>query len=132
MKHITDTPAFAGLRKIVQEHMEHNESFVITRVSQSDLESEGYDVTKVNATTMKEVANLMAEAYGEDAYWDHLQQAADYLKIPRKRISKEQDMKEISELEEKLENDSDWKNQEHGESCMYNHDHTTGDCETHD
>jgi hypothetical protein len=54
-------------------------------VSRDDLEGLGYDVTSVDDATMLRLADKMADAYVESAFWIDLPILADYLKIPKKK-----------------------------------------------
>jgi hypothetical protein len=57
--------------------------FQITSVHRDDLEGLGYDSSKVNDATMTELADKMANAYLENAFWIDLPIIADRLEIPK-------------------------------------------------
>jgi hypothetical protein len=58
--------------------------FPITSVHRDDLEGLGYDVTSVDDATMVRLADKMADAYVESAFWIDLPIIADHLEIPQK------------------------------------------------
>jgi hypothetical protein len=61
--------------------------FPITSVHRTDLEGLGYDTSKVDDATMKELADKMADAYLDSAFWIDLPIIADRLEIPKKELS---------------------------------------------
>lgn len=60
--------------------------FNITSVSRADLEHLGFNTTKVNESTMKELASKMADDYCEQLFWDSLPIIAEHLNIPIRKV----------------------------------------------
>ena len=58
--------------------------FPITSVHRDDLESQGYDASKVTDDQMAEIADHMANAYCDDPFWVELEAIADDMEIPRR------------------------------------------------
>jgi hypothetical protein len=58
--------------------------FPITSVHRDDLEGLDYDVTGVDDATMLRLADKMADAYLDSAFWIDLPIIADHLKIPQR------------------------------------------------
>lgn len=56
--------------------------FPITSVHRYDLEAMGFDIAAIDDATMLRLASKMADAYLDQAYWDHLAIIADELGIP--------------------------------------------------
>jgi len=82
--------------------------FPITSVHRDDLESVGFDTSRVDDGVMLRLAEKMADAYLEsDAFWMDLEMIAEDLEIPRKQDAA---------------------------GCIYNHDHKAEaeSCEFHD
>jgi hypothetical protein len=66
--------------------MEPNDGyFPITSVHRADLEEQGFDTSAVDDGTMRELADKMADAYCDQAYWIDLEIIADHLGIPHKQ-----------------------------------------------
>jgi hypothetical protein len=63
-------------------------SFPITSVAREDLESQGFDASKVTDDQMAEIADTMQDAYCDDAFWVELETIADNMDIPRKADKK--------------------------------------------
>ena len=59
--------------------------FPITSVHRDDLEGLGYDTSKVDDATMTELADKMADAYLDSAFWIDLPIIAEHLEIPKKQ-----------------------------------------------
>src|SRR5262245_52785650 len=59
-------------------------AFPITSVAREDLESQGFDVSKVTDDQMAEIADKMQDAYCDDIFWVELETIADDMDIPRK------------------------------------------------
>jgi len=75
------------LRKQLQdkEHDRLNKPFPITSVCRVDLESKGFDTSKVDDADMEYLASKMADAYCDNGFWEDLQIIAEEnLKIPKK------------------------------------------------
>jgi hypothetical protein len=74
-------------RRQGREHIRMNKPndgyFPITSVHRADLEGLGYDVSKVDDGTMAQLADKMAKAYLDQAYWIDLPIIADHLGIPK-------------------------------------------------
>jgi len=62
-----------------------NGYFPITSVHRDDLEGLGYDTSKVDDATMTELADKIADAYLDSAFWIDLPIIADHLEIPKKK-----------------------------------------------
>jgi predicted house-cleaning noncanonical NTP pyrophosphatase (MazG superfamily) len=58
--------------------------FPITSVCREDLEHIGFDVSKVDDATMKELAEKLADDYCEQLFWGSLEILADHLEIPKR------------------------------------------------
>lgn len=58
--------------------------FPLTSVCRADLEEQGYDISKVDDDTMRELAEKMGEAI-MDEFWIDLEIIADNLSIPKKK-----------------------------------------------
>ena len=58
--------------------------FPITSVHRTDLEGLGYDTSAVDDATMLRLADKMANAYLESAFWIDLPILANHLDIPKK------------------------------------------------
>jgi hypothetical protein len=58
-------------------------SFPITSVAREDLESQGFDASKVTDDQMAEIADHMQDAYCDDAFWVEIDVIADDMGIPR-------------------------------------------------
>jgi hypothetical protein len=56
--------------------------FPITSIHRGDLEAAGFDASAVDDATMLELAEKMAEAYVETAFWTDLDSIAEELGIP--------------------------------------------------
>jgi hypothetical protein len=72
-----------ALYREMQQHGFHG-GFPITAVARADLESQGFDASKVTDDQMAEIADKMQDAYCDDAFWVELETIADDLDIPRK------------------------------------------------
>jgi len=59
--------------------------FPITTVHRADLEQAGFDAGKVDDGTMIELADKMADAYLDSAFWIDIEIIADALEIPRRK-----------------------------------------------
>ena len=60
-------------------------AFKITSVAREDLESIGYDTSKVDDGTMLHLASKMANAYCDNGFWIDLPILAEDLEIPKKK-----------------------------------------------
>lgn len=60
--------------------------FNITSVSREDLEHIGFNTTKVNEATMKELASKLADDYCEQLFWNSLPIIAEHLGIPKRKL----------------------------------------------
>ncbi len=58
--------------------------FPITSVHRSDLEAQGFDATSVDDAALFELADKMADAYLDSAFWIDLEIIAEAIGIPRK------------------------------------------------
>jgi hypothetical protein len=58
--------------------------FPITSVAREDLESQGFNASNVSDGQMAEIADHMADAYCDDAFWVELEAIADDMGIPLK------------------------------------------------
>jgi hypothetical protein len=67
----------------IQQYGYHG-NFPITSVAREDLESQGYDASKVTDDQMAEIADHMQNAYFDDPFWVELEAIADDMDIPRK------------------------------------------------
>ena len=67
-----------------------NKGFQITSVAREDLEFLGFDTSRVNESTMKRLADKMAEDYWEQLFWSSLQIIAEGLNIPIRKRAKKQ------------------------------------------
>lgn len=63
----------------------HGGFFPITSVHRDDLESIGYDTSRVDDATMSRLASKLADAYCESSFWIDLPIIADYLGIPMRK-----------------------------------------------
>jgi hypothetical protein len=61
--------------------------FPITSVCRADLDSIGFDTGAVDDTTMRELAEKLAEDYCGQLFWSSLEILAEHLKIPKVRKS---------------------------------------------
>ena len=59
--------------------------FKITSVAREDLEGIGYDTSKVNDETMRQLASKMADDYCDNGFWIDLPILADALGIPKQK-----------------------------------------------
>ena len=66
-----------------QQHGFHG-GFPITSVAREDLETQGFDASNVTDGQMAEIADHMADAYCDDAFWVELEVIADDMGIPLK------------------------------------------------
>jgi len=57
--------------------------FPITCVHRADLEDQGFDTSAVDDGTMLELADKMADAYLDQAFWIDLEIIADHIGIPK-------------------------------------------------
>ena len=55
--------------------------FPITSVAREDLESQGFDASRVTEEQMAEIADHMQDAYCDDAFWVELEVIADDMGI---------------------------------------------------
>ena len=60
-----------------------DKGFQITSVAREDLESRGFDTSKVEDGTMERLASKMADAYCEQSFWIDLDIIAEHLEIPK-------------------------------------------------
>jgi hypothetical protein len=65
-----------------QQHGFHG-GFPITSVAREDLETRGFDTSKVTDEQMADIADHMQDAYCDDAFWVELDVIADDMDIPR-------------------------------------------------
>lgn len=68
-----------------------NGFFEITSVHRDDLESIGFDTTNVDDDTMKELASKMSDDYCEQLFWSSLEIIAEYLGIPKRDDTDEEE-----------------------------------------
>lgn len=61
------------------------EFFEIASVSRADLETAGFNASKVDDDTMERLASKMGDDYLEQLYWTSLKIIAEYLEIPKKK-----------------------------------------------
>ena len=59
--------------------------FPITSVHRDDLDGLGYDANTIDDATMMRLADKMANAYLDSAFWIDLPIIADRLEIPKKK-----------------------------------------------
>ena len=64
------------------------ESFVISEISREDLETLGYNASKVSDETMERLASKLGDDYCEQLFWTSLDITAEYLGIPKRRRKK--------------------------------------------
>src|SRR2546427_750585 len=64
-----------------QQHGFHG-GFPITSVAREDLETQGFDTSDVTDEQMAEIADQMADAYCDDAFWVELEVIAEDMGIP--------------------------------------------------
>ena len=57
--------------------------FPITSVCRADLEQAGFDITKIDDSTMSELASKMANAYCDMGFWEDLEILAENLGIKK-------------------------------------------------
>lgn len=78
-----------GMSELVAElesrDRENEGAFKITSVAREDLESRGFDTSKVSDSTMKRLASKMADAYCEQGFWIDLEIIAEYLGVPKQK-----------------------------------------------
>jgi hypothetical protein len=55
--------------------------FKITSLHRNDLEQAGFDTSRVDDSTMRQLASKMADDYCEQLFWDHLLVIAEALGI---------------------------------------------------
>lgn len=70
---------------------EPKESFEITSVSREDLEAAGFDASDVDDDTMERLADKMGDAYVSNGFWIDLPIIAEYLEIPKKGETEEEE-----------------------------------------
>ena len=70
---------------------EPKESFKITSVSREDLEAAGFDASDVDDYTMERLADKMGDAYVSNGFWIDLPIIAEYLEIPKKGETEEEE-----------------------------------------
>jgi hypothetical protein len=70
---------------------EPKESFEITSVSREDLETAGFDASDVDDDTMERLADKMGDAYVSNGFWIDLPIIAEYLEIPKKGETEEEE-----------------------------------------
>lgn len=70
---------------------ESKESFKITSVSREDLEAAGFDASDVDDDTMERLADKMGDAYVSNGFWIDLPIIAEYLEIPKKCETEEEE-----------------------------------------
>lgn len=63
--------------------MNENKFYLVLELGRADLIREGYDVSKVNDDTMKEIATRMGDGMTDPAFWISLRTVADEMKIPK-------------------------------------------------
>jgi hypothetical protein len=59
--------------------------FPITSVCREDLESIGFDASRVDDSTMRSIAEKLADDYCDQLFWTSLQVLADWMKIPKRK-----------------------------------------------
>ena len=67
------------------------ESFEITSVSREDLDLAGFDTSDVDDSTMERLADKMGDAYVSNGFWIDLPIIAEYLEIPKKCETEEEE-----------------------------------------
>ena len=66
----------------------NKEFFEITSVSRDDLLEAGFDVSKVDDATMRNLASKMADDYCEQLFWSSMSIIAGGLGIPKRKKKK--------------------------------------------
>lgn len=56
---------------------------VVSYLCRDDLEYKGYDTTNLTQDKLESIASKMGDYYLDYSYWDDLENACDYLEIPR-------------------------------------------------
>jgi len=64
----------------------NNDFFEISCIHRDDLESIGYDTSKVDDAVMKKLASKLAGDYCEQLFWNSLRIFADSLEIPKHKV----------------------------------------------
>jgi hypothetical protein len=77
----------AAMYREMQQYGFHG-NFPITSVAREDLESQGFDASRVTDDQMAEIRDHMADAYCDDPFWVELEAIADDMDIPRKEAAK--------------------------------------------
>jgi len=62
----------------------HSDVFPITGVSREDLESRGFDGSKISDEQMDDLARRMSDDYHEQIYWDSMENIATLQGFPTK------------------------------------------------
>lgn len=62
--------------------------FQITSICREDLESKGFDTSKVDDSTMKKIASKMADAYLDNGFWIDMPILAEHYGVPRRDSKK--------------------------------------------
>ena len=61
------------------------ESFIITEVSREDLETLGFDTSKVSDEIMERLASKLGDDYCEQLFWTSLDILAECMDIPKRK-----------------------------------------------
>ena len=62
-----------------------NKTFPISELSREDLETLGFDSSKVDDATMERLASKLRDDYCEQLFWISLKTIAEYLEIPKNK-----------------------------------------------
>jgi hypothetical protein len=60
-----------------------HEPIPITHISLDDLEGLGFDISRINQSELRQLAQNMEDAYLDQSFWQDLDFFADKLKLPR-------------------------------------------------
>lgn len=58
--------------------------FSITSICREDLESKGFDTSKIDDGVMEKIASKMADTYLDSGFWVDLDIIAEHYGVPRK------------------------------------------------
>jgi len=79
---------FCDVNNWVRVIDENEGYFEISSLHRDDLESIGYDTSKVDDSDMKTLASKLGSDYCDQLFWDSLPIIADYLNIPMRKDKK--------------------------------------------
>ena len=65
--------------------------FPISYLHKDDIESIGYDVSKISDSDMKTIARKLGDDYTEQLFWSSLPIFADYVGVPSKELDIEEE-----------------------------------------